>query len=209
MASDSMYLGGSSNFNESTGTYSNGYIAPKSLLGSAGSSVSGSLNVSKVSATPNIPTYVPSTSNSGIKPATPDLIQFNDSDIPIEFMTDLMFENIGGQEILSVSRNDLVNGQKVVYSPIKNLSQLSLVNGPQTMFLMPESTESQFKNFPIKLEEKVPEVGSNAAENQVLEIIYVDETTEDLIVNVINMLPSEQVELQVLNSGNELGDILY
>ena len=162
-----------------------------------------------VNATPDIPTYTPAVASNAIKPATPDLIQFNDSDIPIEFMTDLMFENIGGQEILSVSRNDLVNGQKVVYSPIKNLSQLSLVNGPQTMFLMPESTESQFKNFPIKLEEKVPEVGSNAAENQVLEIIYVDETTEDLIVNVINMLPSEQVELQVLNSGNELGDILY
>ena len=162
-----------------------------------------------VNATPDIPAYTPSTPNNSIKTATPDLIQFNDSDIPIEFMTDLMFENIGGQEILSVSRNDLVNGQKVVYSPIKNLSQLSLVNGPQTMFLMPESTEAQFKNFPIKLEEKIPEIGSNVSENEVLNIIYVDEITEDLIVNVINMLPSEQVELQVLNGGNELGDILY
>lgn len=162
-----------------------------------------------VSSTPDIPAYVPAVANNAIKPATPDLIQFNDSDIPIEFMTDLMFEDIGGQEILSVTRNDLVNGQNVLYTPIKNLSQLSLQNGPQTMFVMPESTASQFKNFPIKLEEKVPVVGSNVAENEVIDIVYVDEVTEDLIVNVINMLPSEQVELQVLNSGYELGDILY
>lgn len=162
-----------------------------------------------VSSTPDVPLYVPSVPSNAIKPATPDLIQFNDSDIPIEFMTDLMFEDIGGQEILSVSRNDLVNGQKVIYNPIKNLSQLSLQNGPQTMFMMPESTASQFKNFPISLEEKVPEIGTNEAENEVINIVYVDEVTEDLIVNVINMLPSEQVEVQVLNSGYELGDILY
>lgn len=160
-------------------------------------------------ATPEIPDYVPTIASNAIKPATPDLIQFNDSDIPIEFMTDLLFENIGGQEVLSVSRNDLVNGQRVLYSPIKNLSQLSLSNSPQNMFMIPESTEAQFKNFPIKLEEKVPEVGSNVAENEVSNIIYIEETTEDLIVNVINMLPFEQVELQVLSGGSELGDILY
>ena len=162
-----------------------------------------------VNATPDIPAYTPSVSSNAIKPATPDLIQFNDSDIPIEFMTDLMFEDIGGQEILSVSRNDLVNGQTVIYTPIKNLSQLSLTNGPQTMFLMPESTAAQFKNFPISLEEKVPEVGANVVENEVSNVVYIDETNGNLVVNVINMLPSEQVEIQVLNAGSELGDILY
>lgn len=162
-----------------------------------------------ISATPNIPASLPTVSTNSIKPATPDLIQFNDSDIPIEYMTDLMFENIGGQEILSVSRNDTVNGQKVVYSPIKNLSQVATYYNPKNLFVIPNTTSSYFANYSIKLEDKVPEVGSKQVENEVPEIIYMDDTTGDLVVNVINMLPSEQVEIQVLNAGNELGDILY
>lgn len=162
-----------------------------------------------INSTPDIPLPIVSTSNNAIKPATPDLIQFNDSDIPIEYMTDLMFENIGGQEILSVSRNDTVNGQKVIYSPIKNLSQVAIYYNPKNLFVIPNTTSSYFANYSIKLEDKVPEIGSNVVENEVPEVVYIDETNGNLIINVINMLPSEQLEVQVLNAGNELGDILY
>ena len=206
MASDTLYYGGSQYFNESTGSYTNGFVPDKtgSDMGFGGSTTTNS----SISATPSIPLPLPTMPSTAVKPATPDLIQFNDSEIPIEFMTDLLFENIGGQEILSMSRSDLVNGQRVIYSPIKNLTQVGQDYSPQNLFMITDSSSSYFNNYSINLQARVPEIGSNAAEGEVLSIIYVEATTGDLFVNLINMRLGEQVEVQLLNHGSQLGDII-
>jgi hypothetical protein len=162
-----------------------------------------------VSATPDIPIAIPSSLGNSIKPATPDLIQFNDEVIPIAYMQDLLFEQVGGQEIMSISRNDTINGQNIRYTPIKNTSQLSVSYSPKNLFAITDTTSSYFNNYSINFAEKVPEVGSNEKENQVKEIVYVDETNGDVIVNVINMRTGEQVEINVVNSVNQVSDILY
>lgn len=180
---DKMYRGGSKDFDESSGKY--------------------------VSAIPEIPKPIPATSNNAVKPATPDLIQFNDADIPIEYMTDLLFEQVGGQEIISISRNDIVNGQQVKYAPIKNISQVGVNYNPQNLFSITDTTSSYFNNYSINFDEKVPEVGSEEVANQVKEVVYVDETTGDIIVNVINMRTGEQVEISVVDHVNQVSDILY
>lgn len=180
---DKMYRGGSKYFDESAGSY--------------------------VSATPSIPTPIPASSNNAVKPATPDLIQFNDADIPIEYMTDLLFESVGGQEIISISRNDIVNGQQIKYSPIKNISQVGVNYNPQNIFSITDTTSSYFNNYSINFDEKVPEIGSEEVANQVKEVVYVDETNGDIIVNVINMRTGEQVEINVVNDVNQVSDILY
>lgn len=183
MANDTMYMGGSSSFNETTGSY--------------------------VSATPNVPSTTPAVSNQDIKVATPDLIQFNSDEVPIEYMTDLLFEQVGGQEILSISRHDIINGQKVLYTPIKNAARLGAVFNPLNMFPNIQDMNSFFKNFAIHLEDKVPEIGTDFSNDQVLNVVYVDDTNGNLIVNVVNMLPDERVEVQVVQSGDILDDIIY
>ena len=161
-------------------------------------------------ATPNIPTPTPAIASRDIKIATPDLIQFNESNIPIEYMTDLVFENIGGQEIISISRNDTVNGQRVLYSPIKNLARLTTKFNPLNLFVNTVDTNSIFRGFPIKFEQKVPEIGASVANNEVPEVVSIDKTNGSLVVEVINMLANEQVEIQVLSSGEALLDgIIY
>lgn len=160
------------------------------------------------SATPDVPVAIPTSLGNSVKVATPDLIEFNDASIPIEFMTDLMFENIGGQEILSVSRNDTVNGQKVLYSPIKNIAQVSTNYNPQNLFVITDTSSSYFNNYSINLQERVPEIGSNSAANEVPEIIYMDDNG-DIVVNVINMRINDQVEISVVDNITQLGDILY
>lgn len=173
-----------------------------------------------VNAVPDIPITVPSTSNTNIKPATPDLIQFNDGDIPVEFMSQLMFEDVGGQEIISISRNDIVNGQRVVYSPIKNLSSLGLKYNALNIFSIPTSSQSQFNNFAIKLEDYVPAYGqgtgkylfptdADLSKRQLRETVYVDPANGDLIVNVTNLSDNEQVEIEVLSAGEPFNDIIY
>jgi hypothetical protein len=54
-----------------------------------------------VNATPDIPDIQmtqKSSFRSAVRIATPDLILFNESAIPVDVMTDLLFEEIGGQK---------------------------------------------------------------------------------------------------------------
>lgn len=173
-----------------------------------------------VEATPDIPESTPSTSNTNIKPATPDLIQFNDEEIPVEFMTNLIFEEIGGQEIISIARNDIVNGQRVTYNPIKNVSLLGLQYNPQNIFSIPSSSRAEFNGYAIKLENHIPAFGEGTGERifpddpdvnrrELRETIYVEKGTGDLVVNITNLSDNEEVEIQMLFDGSSFNDIIY
>ena len=162
-----------------------------------------------VNATPNIPDPVPTSLGTSIRVATPDLIQFNEDAIPVEYMTDLLFEQIGGQEIISVSRNDIVNGQQIIYRPIKNIPQIGATFSPLNMFAAIDDTNSSFKNFVIRFDTKVPEIGSDPTMDEVEEIVYIDKTNGNLVINTIIMFSDEVIEVQVLNNGGPIGDIIY
>lgn len=162
-----------------------------------------------VEPTPNSPSkYSPQisdNSSSQIKPATPDLVLFKDEAMPIELMADLIFEDIGGREIINIARNDMLNGIDLLYTPIKNLTSLYLQYNPQNVLALQKTAENYFKNFPIKLSSKIPEVGTGPNG----EIVYIDPDTGDIVVNVINMATDEQVEIQILNAGDILNGTIY
>lgn len=94
------------------------------------------------------------------KPATPDIIQFNDSAVPVEVMTELLFEKIGAVELISISRNDIVNGQNISYNLIGNTSIIDQTYRPQNIIRIPGSIEETFKNFAIRFAIHVPSVGT-------------------------------------------------
>jgi hypothetical protein len=155
--------------------------------------------------TPDTPDKVSPSVSAGVKIATPDLILFDDSSVPTEVMTDLIFENIGGQELISISRNDMVNGQDVIYQPIKNLTSLYLQYNPQNVLALQNTSAAYFKNFPIKFENKIPNIGTGPNG----EIVYIDPNTGDIVINVINLEKDELVEVQILNSGSILSGTIY
>jgi len=146
-----------------------------------------------------------STPRAAIKVATPDLILEDTTQINVEIMTDLIFENIGGQEIINIARGDLVNGQTINYSPIKNLLNINFKNNSKNIISLENTSETFFNNFPIKLDTHIPNVGTGPDGDSV----YIDQTTGNLIVNVINMQADEQVEVQIMVSGNLLDDTIY
>jgi len=157
-------------------------------------------------ATPNTPaTGTASAQPSATKIASPDLIIIKDDFLSVDTMTDLVFENIGGHELINVSRHDLVNGIDVLYQPIKNLSTLYLQYNPENILRLQDTTQSYFKNFPIQYSNKIPNVGTG--ENG--EIIYIESGTGDLIINVINLAKGEQVEVQILAQGSVFDDTIY
>jgi hypothetical protein len=154
---------------------------------------------SEVNPTPNIPSYTPAPTPPPppIKTAAPDIILFDNESVPIEVMSDLIFENIGGQELINIIRNDTINGQQVMYQPIKNLSILQRLYNSNNLLNLQQTSEKYFQNFSIKLEEKLPTIGSGPNG----ETIYINQATGDLIIDFINILDGEQIECQVSTNG--------
>jgi hypothetical protein len=165
--------------------------------------------------------------DDSVKIATPDLILFSDETVPIEIMTDLIFEDIGGYELATISRHDLVNGQKVTYSPIKNLTDLYLQYNPNNILRL-QSSDSYFKSLSISVLDHIPTCGTGYDITPVeispgvinpdktkwiktpnCESIYIDPITGDLVINLINLKENEQVEVDILTSGNIFDDTIY
>jgi len=163
--------------------------------------------------------------NTSVKIATPDLIIFGDEVLNIETMTDLIFEDIGGYELATISRHDLVNGQKVNYSPIKNLTDLYLQYNPNNMISI-QSSDSYFKSLSLSIFDRLPECGTgydisppinNLNETDKTKWIktpncksvYIDPITGDLVINLINTRNDEQLEVHVLNSGDVFSDTIH
>lgn len=168
----------------------------------------------EVSATPDIP-EIQSTesgsSNQAIKIATPDIILFNEDAIPVEVMADLLFEEIGGQEIISIARNDIVNGQDISYNLIGNLNGLQRRYNSKNIFSLPDTIEKYFSNFSIRFDTHVPEKGTGPNDERVyIEQVGTASTGRgDLVVDVVNMEVNERVDIEVLRNGRPLSDTIY
>ena len=142
-----------------------------------------------------------------VKTAPIDTVLFNDDELPIEVMTDLIFENIGGQELINIARNDIINGQQVSYQPIKNLSSIQQQYNPNNILALQSTSDKYFANFPIKLETKIPTPGTGPNGRHV----YIDPINGNLIIEAINIESDEQIEVEITVSGTiyeaEFGEI--
>jgi hypothetical protein len=179
----------------------------------------------EVAATAALPKAIIKADDSSVKIATPDLILFNDDVMSIEIMTDLIFEDMGGYELATISRHDLVNGQKVIYSPIKNLTDLYLQYNPNNVLRL-QSSDSYFKSLSLSIFDHLPVCGTgydiSPPENNPGEqdktkwkktpnckSVYIDPITGDLVINLVNVKENEQVEVQILTSGDVFSDTIH
>lgn len=136
------------------------------------------------------------TNSPAVKVATPDIITIDQETLPAELMTSLIFENIGGQELLSISRHDLISGSNMDYQAIKNLRDVYLNNNPLNIIPMPDLSNNYAKNFPIVWESHIIEEFSSLDSTH----IYLDNAKKELNLLVTNMKPGEQVEVEILSS---------
>ena len=190
------YMDGVETNVESLGCYGNEKIVKDDPIQLTSSLVT----ETKVTPTPPTPTPTPTVISPPRPPAKTapiDTVLFEDDSMSPEIMIDLVFEDIGGHELLSISRNDIVNGQRISYSPIKNLGLIQQTYNPNNLFSLQKTSEKYFANFAIKFDEKVPEEGSG--ENGVN--VYIEEATGDLIIETINMNNDEQVESEIAING--------
>jgi hypothetical protein len=173
-----------------------------------------------ISATAGIPSPVKTNASDSVKIATPDLLIFGEQVVAIEIMTDLIFEDIGGFELATISRHDLVNGQTVVYAPIKNLTDLYLQYNPNNVLRL-QSADSFFSSLAIRLDNYLPKygngydlIGTNPDLTKRVKVyngksIYIDPISGDLVINLINIKENEQVEVEILTAGGTYDDTMY
>ena len=148
---------------------------------------------------PNYPSSQPATvTEESVKISTPDIILLVDSSVGAEILADLIFQNIGGIEIINIARSDVINGQNVTYQPIKNITSLFSQYNPQNILALQGTDKDYFKNFAINLTDKLPESRN----------IGIDDNG-DLVIEVVNMFPSESVEVQIVYRGEVLDDTIY
>lgn len=152
-----------------------------------------------VSPTPATAAAAPVTSNNryDVKASELDAILFTDDTANATVMETLVFEDIGGHELLNIARRDTINGQKVVYQPIKNLTEIEQQYNPNNVINVEGTADRYFANFPIKLESKIPEVAGGPDNKNV----YFNTLTGDLVVDSINLEPDEHIEIQIAASG--------
>lgn len=158
-------------------------------------------NNSSISATPLTPSTIGlAVSSSNINPvltAPIDTILFNNDSVPVEIMADIIFENIGGQELINIARNDTINGQNILYQPIKNLNAVQQQYNPNNIVSLQATSDKYFQNFSIKFDEKVPTPGTGPDGSHV----YIDPETGELVVEAINLAEDEQIEVEITISG--------
>jgi hypothetical protein len=124
----------------------------------------------------------------GIKQAQPDIIIDRETDTTGDYIVERFFEELGGTELINLSRHDLIDGVKVVYNPIANLSKLRQRFNPNNII------ESDF-------------LSQNESKSATIDIIsrgmgepYFNDLGQ-LVVEIGIIRPEENIEVQVANSG--------
>jgi hypothetical protein len=139
-----------------------------------------------------------------VKIATPSLLSLSNEPLDINSMVELIFQEIGGQELINISRSDAINGQDIMYSIIKNLKNIMLEYNSNNIIKLQGTSDGYFKNFSIKIEQRLPKTGTGPNG----ETVYLEESTGNLIVNLVNLEKGEQVEIEIINQGETFDDTI-
>jgi hypothetical protein len=154
--------------------------------------------------TPWVSDFGRSTQTNSTKVALPNAVDEFTDPIAYEAMYELIFQDIGGQELINISRSDAINGQNIMYSIVKNLKNIMLDYNSNNIIKLGGTSDVLFKNFSIRLEDKLPKYGNGADGS----IVYLDDGTGNLLIDLINIDDEEQVEIEIINQGGYFDDTI-
>lgn len=139
-----------------------------------------------------------------IKAATPDLIQITEEGMSVEVIADLLFEDIGGTEILNIARHDLINGIDIKYQQISNLAKVESTFGGNNLINLQNPIEQIFNKFALKRYQYVPETTDDPSglDNHV----YLD-ASGSLNIELVNLAENMQIEIEFKTASTT--DIIY
>lgn len=145
-----------------------------------------------------------STQTNSTKVAVPNAVDELNDPIAYEAMVEIIFQDIGGQELINISRADAINGQNIMYSIVKNLKNLMLEYNSNNIIKLGGTSDVLFKNFSIRLEDRLPKYGLGPNGTNV----YVEDGTGNIVVNLVSIEDEEQVEIEIINQGGYFDDTI-
>lgn len=152
---------------------------------------------------PILPTFTEDKTSTfkSVKVAPKDTIVFNESDVNIELMQDLLFEDIGAIELANMSRYDLIDGQQVYYSPIKNLSVIKKRFDPNNIIATATKNKT---SYAIDLLSRI----GTGTYNGITKGVPVLGDDGEILFYVDGLKEGEIVEIQLVSSGtiDEIGE---
>lgn len=86
--------------------------------------------------------------------ADPDIVLVNPSAMPVDVQAELILQAMGGTELLFYARHDTVNGQNIIYQPIKDIDYLAATYSPQEIINTATSWKKYRSSFSIQLNDK-------------------------------------------------------
>lgn len=125
---------------------------------------------------------------TGVKQADPDIILDSAIDTSGDYIVERFFEELGGTELINISRHDLIDGIDVVYNPIANLSSLRTRFNPNNIIAIDYLSENEFTRTSIDLISR----GMNEP--------YFD-NDGNLIIEIDIMRREENIEAEISESG--------
>jgi hypothetical protein len=128
-----------------------------------------------------------------------DVVSLAQESISAETITNLLFENVGANELTKFVRHDTVEGINPYYDVISNLSDIKRKFDPSNLISLQKTNSSFFDIYPIKLQDKIPS-DEYLLENNLTDYLYID-TNGDLVIEVVNLKDSEIVEIEIDTSG--------
>jgi hypothetical protein len=165
-----------------------------------------------VAARPTVPKYLASTTVQPVKYASPADVLIQESSLPVDLILKQTLEKIGGLELISLVRHDTVNGQDLVYQPVKNLSQIEVLYNSQNIVKIPDSSETYFKNFAIKLEASIPPYDPDEIYIDMISRknnVFFDAVNNRIVIELVNLKPDYEVEVQTISLGKVFDDTIY
>ena len=132
----------------------------------------------------------------GVKQADPDIVLFDEEPLSPELLLELEYEQISGIELINISRSDVIDGQNVVYSPIKNLPSIRRKYNPNNVIAMPTLSSSLFSKYAIDL---VLRIGENPETGDPYEPYFNE--NGNLVIELEDVREDEIVEVEVDTNG--------
>ena len=91
-----------------------------------------------------------------VKVATPETYELYPTSLSAVAGAQMFLELLGGNELIEISRHDLINGYGIKNQPIKDAQIIATQFNAFNIIPLQDTLPNYLDNFPIKLEEKLP-----------------------------------------------------
>jgi len=132
-----------------------------------------------------------------VKVPEKSIVQYNESALPVEMITDVLFADVGGQELLTVSRWDTIDGQTVSYSLVTDLSQTANGFNSSGILTNNEGSQAYFRQFSVDVVNRMSEINSLNTDAPGISL----NANGDLVIDFDFIGANESVEVEIVNSG--------